>query len=214
MDEQTWLVIAGIAVLVFLGPFLARLVGIGMILVVAFLYVTNPTLLGFNDFLRQAFISTKDPSLVAFSGLISKIGTEATTRDNYYLASVYTIDLSLLTLLNPEIPTSIRFLGIGNHFFRIPSSQELDAALEEGRRKSAQQVPASVGASPSAPATSIRQVRVIAPDELNVRSGPGANYPVAGKVFSGNVLRKYAEQNGWTQIDGGWVRSSLVAEVD
>ena len=123
MDEQTWLVIAAIAVLVLLGPFLARLAaglaGIGMILVMAFLYVTNPTRLGFNDFLRQAFISTKDPSLVAFSGLISKIGTEATTRDNYYLASVYTIDLSLLTLLNPEKPTSIRFLGIGTHFLRF-----------------------------------------------------------------------------------------------
>jgi hypothetical protein len=218
MDEKTWLLIAAAAVLIFLVPFLGRLLAalasIGTILVATFLYFTNPTLLDFNDFLRQTFISTKDPSLVAISGLISKVGTEATTRENYYLASVYTIDLSLLTLFSPEIPTSVKFLGIANQFFRVPTAQEMDDAWKEGNKSDTQQATASVGVQSSASAPTIRQVRVIAADELNVRSGPGVNYPVVGKVFSGNVVKNYAEQNGWTQIDSGWVRSRFVTEAD
>lgn len=218
MGEQTWLVIAAVVALAVLGPFLGRLIAalasIGMLLVAALLYFTNPTLLDFNEFLRQSFISTKDPSLVAISGLISKVGTEATTRENYYLASVYTIDLSLLTLFSPEIPTSIKFLGIANQFFQISPDQDMDDTWKEGNKSDTQQASASVGVQSSASAPTIRQVRVIAPDELNVRGGPGVNHQVVGKVFSGNVVKKYAEQNGWTQIDNGWVRSSFVTEAD
>ena len=218
MGAPTWLVIATVVALVILSPFLGRvfaaLTSIGMLLVAALLYITNPTLLDFNDFLRQSFIATKDPSLVAISGLISKVGTEATTRENYYLASVYTIDLSLLTLFSPEIPTSIKFLGVANQFYQISPDQEIVDARKAGNNSDTQPATASVDVQSSASAPAIRQVRVIAADKLNVRSGPGTNYQVVGKVFSGAVVNNYAEQNGWTQIDGGWVSSRFVTETD
>lgn len=41
---------------------------------------------------------------------------------------------------------------------------------------------------------------------LNVRSGPGKNYPSIGQLYNGNQVTVYEESNGWGRIgEGRWV---------
>jgi uncharacterized protein YgiM (DUF1202 family) len=58
------------------------------------------------------------------------------------------------------------------------------------------------------------KMKVIAPQELNVRDGPGTEYKVIGKVYSGNILSVYKEQDGWAQVGNGWVRSQYLTKVN
>jgi len=47
----------------------------------------------------------------------------------------------------------------------------------------------------------------------NVRSGPGANYPVVGKLAAGdNVTVSECAAAGWCRIAGGWVSATLLAD--
>jgi len=57
-------------------------------------------------------------------------------------------------------------------------------------------------------------VQVIA-DILNVRIGPGINYSIVSKVFQGDILRVYADINGWYLVQTldnyfGLIRSDFV----
>lgn len=53
-------------------------------------------------------------------------------------------------------------------------------------------------------------LKVIAPGELNVRSGPGPKFDVVGKVYSGDLVEAYEQNNGWVKIDGGWVNGKYL----
>jgi uncharacterized protein YgiM (DUF1202 family) len=53
---------------------------------------------------------------------------------------------------------------------------------------------------------------VTAPQELNVRSGPGVNFPVVRKVYNGNYVDVYESQNGWSNIGDGWINSKFLEE--
>lgn len=47
----------------------------------------------------------------------------------------------------------------------------------------------------------------------NIRSGPGANYPVVGKLAEGdNVTVNACDPAGWCRISGGWVSANLLAD--
>ncbi len=47
----------------------------------------------------------------------------------------------------------------------------------------------------------------------NIRSGPGANYPVIGKLAEGdNVTVSECAEAGWCRISRGWVSAKLLAD--
>ncbi|HEV2517323.1 MAG TPA: SH3 domain-containing protein [Devosia sp.] len=47
----------------------------------------------------------------------------------------------------------------------------------------------------------------------NIRSGPGVNYPVVGKLAQGdNVTVSACAEAGWCRISGGWVSANLLAD--
>lgn len=47
----------------------------------------------------------------------------------------------------------------------------------------------------------------------NIRSGPGANYPVVGKLAEGDsVTVSECAEAGWCRISGGWVSAKLLAD--
>jgi SH3-like domain-containing protein len=58
---------------------------------------------------------------------------------------------------------------------------------------------------------------VVVPEQVNVRKGPGLNYPVVAQVKSGQVYKIFKEQNGWIRIgyyvenqELGWIRKDFV----
>ena len=59
-----------------------------------------------------------------------------------------------------------------------------------------------------------KSMRVTAPDELNVRSGPGAKFNVLSKLHSGDSVLVQATENGWSYIGTGWVRSKFLVFDD
>jgi uncharacterized protein YgiM (DUF1202 family) len=53
--------------------------------------------------------------------------------------------------------------------------------------------------------------RVIGSQELNVRNGPGVEYEIVGKVYLGDILVTYEQDNGWTRIgQDQWVKSNYL----
>jgi len=56
-------------------------------------------------------------------GLVSGLATENTLRKNYYLFSVYTVDLSVLALFGQNVPKQVKFLGIANQFVPLEEWQ-------------------------------------------------------------------------------------------
>lgn len=49
---------------------------------------------------------------------------------------------------------------------------------------------------------------------LNVRSGPGTNYPVVGQLSNGTIVTVYEQQNGWGRIgDSRWVSMNYLSAV-
>ena len=49
---------------------------------------------------------------------------------------------------------------------------------------------------------------------LNVRSGPGTDYEKVDSLSTGQVVQGSLTEDGWYQIDGGYVSADYVAEVD
>jgi len=96
-----------------MGNFL--LIGLGF-----FLFATNPEQPEFDQFVRTtvtAKMQSGDALVDMFAGgLVSGLATENTIRKNYYLFSVYTVDLSALALFSQNVPNQIKFLGIANQF--------------------------------------------------------------------------------------------------
>ena len=74
------------------------------------------------------------------------------------------------------------------------------------------QVPQQQVVGSSAMAVQATLKRVIAPDELNVRTGPGTQYAVVGKIYSGNIVTVSDQQQGWSKINNGWVRSKFLTD--
>jgi hypothetical protein len=90
-----------------------------------FLFATNPEQPEFDQFVRTTVTSkvASGNALVDMfaGGLVSGLAKENTLRKNYYLFSVYTVDLSVLALLGQNVPNQVKFLGIANQF--IPLEQ-------------------------------------------------------------------------------------------
>ncbi len=93
--------------------------------------------------------------------------------------------------------------------FKVSSNdlQQRLAALEQ-RVASLEQALAAQASSPSStpytpPATSYA---LCTAEALNVRSGPGATYPVIGWLSNGQRVKVVERQNGWARIDNpsGW----------
>lgn len=55
-----------------------------------------------------------------------------------------------------------------------------------------------------------RIMRIKAPDELNVRSGPGTTFKVVNKLRSGDIVAVQRTENGWSYIGIGWVRTKFL----
>lgn len=64
----------------------------------------------------------------------------------------------------------------------------------------------------STPAT--LKMRVVAPQELNLRNGPGTQYGILGKIYANDVVDVYRTENGWSYIGSGWVNSKFLANID
>jgi uncharacterized protein YgiM (DUF1202 family) len=61
------------------------------------------------------------------------------------------------------------------------------------------------------------QTVVVLPEEVNVRKGPGQNYPVVTQVGNGEVYKIFTEIKDWVKIGYyvenqaiGWIRKDLV----
>ena len=96
-----------------MGNFLLIVVGF-------FLFATNPEQPEFDQFVRTtvaAKVESGNALVDMFAGgLVSGLATENTLRKNYYLFSVYTVDLSVLALFSQNVPKQVKFLGIANQF--------------------------------------------------------------------------------------------------
>lgn len=56
--------------------------------------------------------------------------------------------------------------------------------------------------------------RVIAPQELNVRSGPSTQFGVVKKIHGGDLVPVYKTENGWVYIGVGWINSKFVTDAE
>jgi len=88
-----------------------------------FLFVTNPEQEEFDQFVRTK-ISTKTESgnalVDALAGAaVARLAKDNTRRRNYYLFSIYTVDLSLLVNLGQNVPQQLKFIGIANQIFTL-----------------------------------------------------------------------------------------------
>jgi len=51
--------------------------------------------------------------------------------------------------------------------------------------------------------------------QINVRSGPGTNYPIIAKAYYGVVFKTVLQKNGWVKIEhdkgvSGWIKRTLL----
>jgi len=90
-----------------------------------FLFATNPEQPDFDQFVHTTVagkVESGNALVDKFAGgLVSGLAKEYTLRKNYYLFSVYTVDLSVLVLFGQNVPKQVKFLGIANQF--IPLQQ-------------------------------------------------------------------------------------------
>jgi hypothetical protein len=90
-----------------------------------FLFATNPEQPEFDQFVRTTVAGKVESGNALVDtlagGLVSGLAKENTLRKNYYLFSVYTVDLSVLALFGQNVPNQVKFLGIANQF--IPMEQ-------------------------------------------------------------------------------------------
>ncbi len=74
--------------------------------------------------------------------------------------------------------------------------------------------PAAVPQTPAPAADGGTYVQVTAA-VLNVRSGPGTEYAVAGKLLAGNVVQVLGtEANGWYRLDTGYISPDYAVKCD
>jgi len=94
-----------------------------IIIAVIFLYITNPTQEDFKRFAQEytrSNTNSGEPILDSFAGaFVAEIATENTYRKDYYIFSVYTVDLSLIALFSTNMPNDIKIFGIAGNFFPI-----------------------------------------------------------------------------------------------
>jgi hypothetical protein len=96
-----------------MGNFIFAILGL-------FLFATNPEPADFDQFIRST-IASKTESGNTFVDLLAgsvaaDMTKEYTNRKNYYVFSIYTVDLSVLSIFKPDIPKQIKILGIANQF--------------------------------------------------------------------------------------------------
>jgi hypothetical protein len=96
-----------------------------IIIAVIFLFIANPTQEDFNRFAQEytrSNTNSGEPILDSFAGaFVAEIAAENTYRKDYYIFSVYTVDLSLIALFSTNVPNDIKILGIAGNFFPISS---------------------------------------------------------------------------------------------
>jgi uncharacterized protein YgiM (DUF1202 family) len=65
------------------------------------------------------------------------------------------------------------------------------------------------------PATEPGETMMVnAPQELNVRSGPGPTFDVVNKVNARDIVTVQRTEKGWSYIGSGWVRSKFLVKTD
>lgn len=93
------------------------------IIALIFLFITNPTQEDFNRFAQEytrSNANSGEPILDSFAGaFVAEIAAENTYRKDYYIFSVYTVDLSLISLFSTNVPNEIKILGIAGNIFPI-----------------------------------------------------------------------------------------------
>ena len=58
-------------------------------------------------------------------------------------------------------------------------------------------------------------VKVVTDDpSISIRSGPGKQYSVVGKLKNGTKVSTYGSSNGWYRVSGGWILSTYVDSVE
>ncbi len=62
----------------------------------------------------------------------------------------------------------------------------------------------------SKPPTTTRTATVTADSGLNVRSGPGTNYPIVDGLSKGSKVTVLEQSNGWCKISTGWVSAEFL----
>ncbi len=90
-----------------------------------FLFITNPTQDDFNRFAQEYTRNNTNSGEAIVDSLagnfVSEIAANSTYRKDYYLFSIYIVDLSIIALFSSELPNEIKILGIAGNF--IPISQ-------------------------------------------------------------------------------------------
>src|SRR6056300_1687246 len=93
------------------------------IIAVIFLFITNPIQEDFNRFAQEyTRRNTNSGEAIVDSfaaAFVSEIAAENTYRKDYYIFSIYTVDLSLIALFSTNVPNEIKILGIAGNFFPI-----------------------------------------------------------------------------------------------
>ena len=88
-----------------------------------FLFATNPSPQDFSFFLReqaQSRLGLQDPTANMLAGeFLATAATEASYRNNYFIASKYTIDTIGLRLVAPDLPVKFEFIGVAGKFIPL-----------------------------------------------------------------------------------------------
>jgi hypothetical protein len=96
-----------------------------LIIAVIFLFITNPKQEDFNRFAQEYTRSNSNSGEAIVDSLagafVSEIAAENTYRKDYYIFSIYTVDLSLIALFSTNLPNEVKILGIAGNF--LPMSQ-------------------------------------------------------------------------------------------
>ena len=87
------------------------------------LYVSNPNIQEFSFFVREKVSDQMklddDLANVMAAELLSAAVIEATYRNDYLLASKFTVDTSGLRLFAPDLPVKIEVLGVAGQFIPL-----------------------------------------------------------------------------------------------
>ncbi len=97
------------------------------LMIAALLLLTNPTAVEFEEYVSMQVthnIAGKNPlgdrvARQRAGGFVAKIASGHTERENYFLFSVYNVDMSGLRLFKPELPPAVNVLGIGGQFIPL-----------------------------------------------------------------------------------------------
>lgn len=110
----------------------------------------------------------------------------------------------------PSLPFGYSYLVVngtryytyeGNYYLQVSNGYQI---VQDPRRRVVQPV--------------LSNQIVVTSNMLNVRSGPGIQYSISGRVYSGDVLQVLQREAGWTYVrlpdnTWGWVMSQFTAPV-